>query len=770
MLASVPNPCHGQVQFGAPNTRFELSDAIDVPEVDTATKARLEQAAAFVADQQWDEAIEALLQVMENDSGRVIAVSERRYASVRDYCHLRLAALPNEALAIYRTRVDAQARRLYEEAMAAKDPAALERVVRQFFCSSSGDEALLALGEIRLEQADFGAARGYWETLIETPPRAASVALFEKIQAANGVVEADRELLKHWYAPENAEPPTEYSLRGDIPLDDANRVALVDFWNAHGISPVRLAYPRSDLPLATVRAQLVLVSILEGSIDRAKAELAAFRLLHAEARGRLGGLEVNLANALGELLEKSRDWPPLHPDDSWSTFAGATTRNKIAFRAPVPSQGIWPPISLPKPPTTESIYPSPQVGEGRTELLSYHPIVVSNLLLVNTLQKILAFDLRTGKPAWGDDAAIYRPQEPTRETLYGASGTIGSARFTMTAHEGRLYARMGDPLTSRSEDQRLNNESSFLVCLDLASEGRLVWQTPKLDDKWAFDGSPIVNAGRVYVSLRHGARPQAHVACYDARTGRQIWRQFVVTAESPARGQVGECTHNLLTLAHGVLYFNTNLGAVAALSAENGRPIWITHYARAKKGDLNQRAAHYFRDLTPCLYDRGRVVVAPSDSENLFALDAMTGLLLWETDLPRDVVHLLGVGGDTLWASGDKLWRIHIATGKVNYPWPEGPAPKGFGRGVLAGGKVYWPTATMIHVFDQQSGQEESQINLAAMGLMGGNLVAAGDRLLIAGSERLSSLGPTSVSVARDAARTMEQNTQPKPQRASDAN
>ncbi len=133
-----------------------------------------------------------------------------------------------------------------------------------------------------------------------------------------------------------------------------------------------------------------------------------------------------------------------------------------------------------------------------------------------------------------------------------------------------------------------------------------------------------------------------------------------------------------------------------------------------KKGDLNQRATHFYRDLTPCLYDRGRLIVAPADSDSILAYDAATGLLLWETGLAKDVVHLLGVGGDALWASGEKLWHINVATGKVSYPWPEGPTPKGFGRGVLAGGKVYWPTVREIHVFDQRSGQEHAPIQLEA--------------------------------------------------------
>ncbi len=164
---------------------------------------------------------------------------------------------------------------------------------------------------------------------------------------------------------------------------------------------------------------------------------------------------------------------------------------------------------------------------------------------------------------------------------------------------------------------------------------------------------------------------------------------------------------------------------------------WITCYARAKTGDLNQRSAHFYRDLTPCIYDRGRLFVAPADTERVFALDASSGMVLWETSLAKDVVHLLGVAGDNLWASGDKLWWINAATGKVSF-WPEGPRPRAGGRGTLAGDKVYFPTQASIHVFDQRTGREQQEIRLTPeRQTTGGNLVAAGEYLLIATSNEL---------------------------------
>lgn len=760
-----PCPVEAQQFFYGLSSRFELSDSVEVPQADADTLARLEQAKAFAADHQFDEAIEALRQVMEQDVGRVIAAGDRRYVSVREYCQMRLAALPAEALALYRGRIDAQAARLFKEAIDARDADKLRQLVDQYFASSVGDDALVALGDMALERAEHGEARGWWEKLIPMPPQSIPRELFERALADDQLSAERRQEFEKWYLADSALPPRAYWLRGDEILDDAARRSLVEFWNTRVAISSRLAYPDSDVDMASIRARLVLVSILEGSLARASDELHGFQSLHAMASGRLGGLEVNYADALTDLLAKAREWPPEVQSRDWPTFAGAQSRAHAGPVTLAPDVPIWSAaIQLPKAPVTDSFYPSPRVAETKNALLSYHPIVVGKLLAVNTLHDIRVYDVRTGHPAWGADAVIFRPAEPVVERLQGVTSTLGVPRFTLTAHDGFVYARLGDPLTTRPEDSSNYRQPSYLVGLDLAGEGRLAWPAIRAEEKWAFEGSPVSDGRRLYVAMRHGTRPQLHVACYDARSGRPIWKQFVASAETPARGQSGECTHTLLTLVDGMIYVNSNLGAVAALAADTGRPQWIVRYPRAKKGDLNQRATHFYRDLTPCLYDRGRLIVAPADSESVLAYDAATGLLLWETSLAKDVVHLLGVGGDALWASGEKLWHINVATGKVSYPWPEGPTPKGFGRGVLAGGKVYWPTVRAIHVFDQRSGQEQAPIQLEARGIESGNLIAAGEVLLIASTDRITALGPANLLPADG---TLGRAPQPAPDAAS---
>jgi len=689
-----------RAQFGetvVPQSHFELSDTVQVDRVESMVLGQLERAKAQLAEKQegqWDEAIETLRQIMESAGGKLVAVTPTRFVGLRDYCNLQLAALPPKALARYRGRVDPLARQWYEEGVATRNVRLLRNVVDQAFASSWSDKALLALGDAYLEEGDFAAARWCWERIVP------------QSRAANE-------------------------------------------------APAWLGYPDSKLDLAAVRTRLVLVSILEGSLARARDELAAFAKLHAQARGALGGREVVYVEALRTMLAEAADWPARKPAADWPTFAGDRGRNAtasplidvagVAWR--VPLQKINPPFNA----ATAS------VAEEAEAPLSYHPVLVGDMVFVNNQAQVLAYRLSTGKPAWGAaDPAIYRDMlEVPASELLNPRETLGTARFTLTAHEGRLFAHMGVALTGRPPEAPHTVGHDYLLCLDLAEEGKQLWRL-RPDEGWAFEGAPLCDGANVFVAMRrNGVRPEAHVACFDVQSRQMRWRQFVCGAETPARGMLFECTHNLLTLHRGTLYYNTNLGAVAALSADDGRVRWVTLYPRARSGDLSKLAPHWQRVLTPCVYDRGTLLVAPADSPQIFGIDAGTGQLVWQTgEQVEDAVHLLGVVGDRLIASGRRLYWIGLKredAGRIKRVWPDSNAQPGYGRGVLAGDQVLFPTreksgnkvSYRIQVFDQKTAQLRKAIDLDMRGepaVTGGNLLVADGQLLIATGTELVAL------------------------------
>jgi hypothetical protein len=200
----------------------------------------------------------------------------------------------------------------------------------------------------------------------------------------------------------------------------------------------------------------------------------------------------------------------------------------------------------------------------------------------------------------------------------------------------------------------------------------------------------------------------------------------------------------------GTIYYNTNLGAVAALRASDGRMEWVQVYRRQTGSDTSESAAYRDRDLNPCIYDAGMLYVAPRDCQSVLAIDASTGALLWQTDLPRKIGHLLGVHENKLIASGNQLWWIDTRSGKC-LCWPENDRSglHGCGRGTLAGGNIYWPVrdqrghADRIMIFDtRQAVQTRVPILLNEYGARCGNLMVIDGVLLVAGATELIALGP----------------------------
>jgi outer membrane protein assembly factor BamB len=669
-----PSAGHAQIAAMLPQSQFELAGSVELDRVDSTIRGHLEQIDAYLADRQWDEAIEAIRERMAASPDRLIGVTETRFIGLRDYLHLKLAGLPPEGLALYRSRVDPLAESWYEQGIARRDRASLRNVIDQAFVSSFGDDALLALGDMAVERADYAAARWHFERILP--------------------VEVPEGTPRTWPG-----------------------------------------YPDSDVDAAAVRARLVLVSILEGSLPRAREELEAFEELHGDAAGRLGGQDVVYREALGRLLAESVDWPTPPPTSDWPTFAGDFARNKTAPAAIDGGWIVWR-IGL------------PQVAvEGRAaDAPSFHPLFVDDLVLAGGPDEIKAVRLTSGKPPWGVLETILRAEGPGRSGGLLPATTLGSPCYTMTVHEGRLLARIGSPLTARPARRAAMTAAGSLVCLDLAAQGRLMW-TVVPEEGWAIEGAPVAQGDQVYVAMRRSdVRPQAHVACFDARTGQRRWRRFVCGAETPSRGMLYEATHNLLTLVDQTLYLNTNLGAVASIDARGGRLLWVSLYPRAADVDLARPAPHWNRGLNPCVYHRGTLLVAPADSPRIFAFDAAGGQILWQTgEQVADVRHLLGATEEHLIASGDRLYWIGLSRtnpGRVEHVWPEGGALPGYGRGVLAGGNVLFPGRERIMALDQATAEPRKVIHLGPLGITGGNLLAAGDHLLIATKDELIALGP----------------------------
>ena len=718
-----------QFQFGfEPPTQAELTPPrVDV--VSGPTAARLEQAKALAADQNWDEAVDAYRKLIAEDIERVVAIDDGRYISLRAYCHLQLSRLPAEALSAYRRHVDPLAEQWYRDGKSRRDEQLLRRVVDEMFCSTWGDDALLALGEIALERADYAAARRSW------------LQISPLLRSPNG--------LPLWLA-----------LR-DIDLN-VRWPEIERRWLERAQPPDWLAYPDTQLDLADVRARLMLVSIRAGQRDRVLLELDAFRRLHPQAVGRIGGQEGPYLVTLERLLTSAEDSPDKPRDLDWSTFAGSPGRSGTAAPlGPILGPAWRQPVELVRASRIEQIASAreliaggfmvdePQVPVRESQRpLSCFPIVVDRTVVFADAKGIHAVDLATGEPAITADGLLYRNESRETPNLgirsgIGAAVAHGVPRYSLTASSGVVYARIGRLATTQLE-VRDASPADRLVGLDLSRDGLLTFSEPPQDAAWSFDGVPVSDGRRLCVAMRQSdVTPHAYVACFDASTGSQLWRTSIGAADTPAVGCGDEITHNLLTLVGNRLFFNTNLGLVAALDIDDGQICWLHRYERFR--GKPSWLLHFDRDPSPCMYHDGLLIVAPSDTPTIFALDADTGRMIWTTDKLPDALHLLGVAQQNLVVSGNRLWALDVRSGKIRFVWPESEHAgiRGMGRGVVAGDEIFWPTRNEIYVLHAATGERtRTPISLRSISDHGANLAAAHEHLIVAGHDKLTAFGP----------------------------
>lgn len=723
-------------QFDA---RPQLAADVTVDEVDQVTLSQLQRADKFLAEKQYSDGLETLRRAIDQQSQRLAPATSKSsaagfvtYLPLSEMGQLRLCNLPSEALRLYRSQVDGEAQTLLERANQEHDEALLERIVQQYLASSSGDEAALLLGDAALARGDAVAARRAWLKL--NPALRTSEEAAQQLGVYPGLP---------WF----------FALRGrPLKLAEETVQGLLTNASGQGLAP---AHPDTSIPLVDVRARLIVASTLEGNASRAQWELFAFRTLHEGQQGRLAGRTGLYTDLLGQMLEQSQTWPHAGPSSDWPTFAGNPERNQFAVSADISITPLWS-AELPRLKGDRDVIGAGRlrVAEHHDGLLSYHPIVYRGEVLVSDGHLLRALDLASGQMAW----EVQLRERSAVDLL--TNQQAGVPRFTLSAADGLVAATLPTPtIPGRRATTIRREELSRIVAIDLVTR-KLVFEAVADDATMIFEGTPILERGRAYVMVRKQAEilPQLSVACYDLASGRQLWQQPICSAQSLGEGKRVEYANSLLSLSHDTLYCNTNLGVVAALSTRDGSLRWVTKYPRASfpAQKVERTDRHFFRDLNPCLVHQGQIVCAPADCERIFSLEATSGQLIWT--LPpndaADVVHLLGVGSGYLLASGDYLYWIDVVTGQVVSQFPPAlpvgpglalPSPRGWGRGILAGDRAYWPTQSTLHVFAQSPQRTGAftvprlikELDLNRADATGGNLVLAGNRLIMATADRL---------------------------------
>lgn len=720
-----------------------------IANLENSARVQIDRAESLLRNGSAEESLEAFRRVINQHGDRMLEWPTpdgevprgfTRYGSVRDLAWMRLATLHQtapELLASFRRQIDPQARRWFEQ-LQGHDESLDRRIIDELFLSSFGDNALLRLGDFSLERGEYNVARQYWEQI--APGLRFAPNRHEQLKLA-----ANRPLWLPF-----------------IGTDVAQTWPQVASLFSNASNPTETVYPDTDLSLAAIRSRLATASIMEGNFVRARIEIDILKQLFPDARGTVAGVEGNLVAMTQDLLTEAKKWPPIPQSRDWTTFAGSSGRNRVADPIDVVSENpLWS-VKLPTWTVENEVltYNRIRVAEDARALLPYFPLIVGDLAIIQTQptrNHVQAFRLRTGEsvlPGTGTSRGVFESNDNR--------STFGVPRYAPTALGMSLYLLEGLPRLSIGDERR--QPPAKLEAIDLSAERKLLWEfdplSPELPAGIGLAGPPVSDGTQLFICLRkrEAARDETYVAALDPRDGRLLWKQFIGAAEAIADATWTERTQHLLTVDQGTVYCNTNCGLVAALETRTGRMRWITSYPRSSwdDSDPDRNQLHFYRDLNPCLVHRDLVIVAPTDCNRLFAIDATSGIPIWVTaaELAADAIHLLGVVDDRVVVSGECVYWFDVRTGQLVGRFPEPfkavagfarPSPRGFGRGILAGHNLYWPTKDAILVFQQGNSaiegtwtpKLERRIALAEQNLSGGNLVVARNTLLIAGPDKL---------------------------------
>jgi outer membrane protein assembly factor BamB/tetratricopeptide (TPR) repeat protein len=280
-----------------------------------------------------------------------------------------------------------------------------------------------------------------------------------------------------------------------------------------------------------------------------------------------------------------------------------------------------------------------------------------------------------------------------------------------------------------------------LVALDLET-GALLWRH---DDEFlaahpasdplrtlSISGAPVVRGDRLYAgAVASEGTFHSHVVAIDRLTGDLVYATRVSNGQQELNlfgRQLQECMPMPLTEVEGILYYGTNLGIVAAVDALLGTPIWAAAYATEKIPstfywfEAPRRWPRFAN--SPPLVSGDTVVVLPTDSTHLLALDRRSGEILFRVpprvfpgDGPLDLQTLHAVDAERAYVGGPggvvALWLVrdparHAEPGEIAWTTWFSSGDTGAGRGFLARDALWVPTFNAIYRIDPPSGKGRS--------------------------------------------------------------
>ena len=242
--------------------------------------------------------------------------------------------------------------------------------------------------------------------------------------------------------------------------------------------------------------------------------------------------------------------------------------------------------------------------------------------------------------------------------------------------------------------------------------GKLQWMRPALEKKdgpfadSCFIGDPVPYGNLVLVPILEGTG--MYLIALNPDSGDTQWKTFL--GDEPESG-IAPNSSVMVAIAGGEAYVATGTGLAFSLDAISGSLNWVVRYPRTVKNNASrlqelQRFGGFARgnmgmpdfdgwDIDTVIPSKRVVVFAPTDFNQLIALDRRTGKLIWETArVPlrggNESSYVLGLLDERLFIGGGGVVRCYdVSGGKMLW---ENTFPKGYGRGALTQEDIFIPS------------------------------------------------------------------------------
>ena len=357
-----------------------------------------------------------------------------------------------------------------------------------------------------------------------------------------------------------------------------------------------------------------------------------------------------------------------------------------------------------------------RIQRGSTSRTYFHPslpLLHDGVVYITGPTSLKAVDLE-----WGRDKV--RRFRPSRLSQYNDINP--QALYSVTMDGGRLFGTFVTDVENGEKFRGVGGGFPIDITVTIPvrkvmafdpGTGRKLWDLRESKDpfvkKASFPAPPTAAGGDVYASavLMEGY-VQSYLVALNARDGQVRWRTLLGSGQLETTMFVYHAREPLATRVTeegGILYHCTNLGVAAAVRADDGAILWEAAYEIMPV----QPAKNYhpvIREIgwgsnAPIVVD-DVVVVAPLDSQYLYAFDRESGEVRWSLNRKTsargrnwNLRYILGAHGGKVLVSGDKAVAIRARDGVVAWEGPdvtsEAYEMRPAGRGAVVGDELVMP-------------------------------------------------------------------------------